>query len=90
MIYGKKVHCQFGIQSIFRNFDNDGFVDLMVSGTRQRLFRNNGDGTFSRLSNPFTSNAMDSFAIGDLNSDGYLDLYAGYGQLFNRLATPQS
>ena len=26
---------------------------------------------------------MESFAIGDLNSDGYLDLYAGYAALFN-------
>jgi hypothetical protein len=73
----------FGIQAIFRDFNNDGFVDLMVSGTEQRLFRNNGDRTFTRLPNPFTSNAMESFAIGDLNSDGYLDLYAGYAELFN-------
>ena len=73
----------FGIQAIFRDFDNDGFVDLLVSGSEQRLFRNNGDSTFSRLPNPFTSNAMESFAIGDLNSDGYLDVYAGYARLFN-------
>lgn len=72
-----------GIQAIFRDFDNDGFVDLLLSGTEQRLFRNNGDSTFTRLPNPFTSNAMESFAIGDLNSDGYLDIYAGYANLFN-------
>ncbi|MEM9819885.1 MAG: GEVED domain-containing protein, partial [Bacteroidota bacterium] len=73
----------FGIQAIFRDFDNDGFVDLLISGTEQRLFHNDGDGTFTRLANPFTNNAMESFAIGDLNSDGYLDIYAGYANLFN-------
>ncbi len=73
----------FGIQAIFRDFDNDGFVDLLVAGTEQRLFRNNGDSTFTRLANPFTSDAMESFAVGDLNSDGYLDIYAGYANLFN-------
>ena len=73
----------FGIQSVFRDFDNDGFVDLLLAGSDQRLFKNNGDGTFSRLPNPFTSNAMESYAVGDLNSDGYLDIYAGYANIFN-------
>ncbi len=73
----------FGIQCSFRDFDNDGFVDLAIAGSDQRLFKNNGDGTFSRLANPFTNNPMESFAIGDLNSDGYLDIYAGYARIFN-------
>ena len=73
----------FGIQSVFRDFDNDGFVDLLLAGSDQRLFKNNGDGTFSRLPNPFSSNAMESYAVGDLNSDGYLDIYAGYANIFN-------
>ena len=74
----------FGIQAIFRDFDNDGFVDLLIAGDlQQRLFRNNGDSTFTRLPNPFTSNPMESCAVGDLNSDGYLDIYAGYAMIFN-------
>ena len=73
----------FGIQTIFRDFDNDGFVDLLLAGSQQRLFKNNGDSTFTRLPNPFTSNPMESCAVGDLNSDGYLDIYAGYAMIFN-------
>jgi len=49
----------FGIQSLFRDFDNDGFVDLIVTGTEHRLFKNNGNGTFSRLTNPFGINDIE-------------------------------
>ena len=73
----------FGIQTVFRDFDNDGFVDLLIAGSAQRLFKNNGDSTFTRVQNPFTSNAMESCAVGDLNADGYLDIYAGYARIFN-------
>ena len=73
----------FGIQVVFRDFDNDCFVDLLIGGSEQRYFKNNGDGTFSRITGLFGSNDMESFAIGDLNRDGYLDVYAGYANLFN-------
>ncbi|HFB99236.1 MAG TPA: hypothetical protein ENJ53_00390, partial [Phaeodactylibacter sp.] len=72
----------FGIQGIFRDFDNDGFVDLIVTGTQHRMFKNNGDQTFTEIANPFTSNWIESLAIGDLNGDGFLDIYAGYANLF--------
>jgi len=72
----------FGIQGIFRDFDNDGFVDLIVTGTEHRVFQNNGNKTFTEIANPFTSNWIESLAIGDLNSDGFLDVYAGYANLF--------
>ena len=71
----------FIVQAVFEDFNNDGYVDLMVSGTNHFLFYNNGDGTFSRT-NPFGSQQIESFAIGDLNSDGFTDVYAGYANLF--------
>ena len=77
----------FGIQGIFRDFDNDGFVDLVVTGTQHRMFKNNGNSTFTQVVNPFTSNWMESLAIGDLNSDGFLDIYAGYANLFTSPST---
>ena len=78
-----------GIQGIFRDFNNDGFVDLLVSGTAHYLFYNNGDGTFTETPNPFNSNDIESFALGDLNQDGFIDVYAGYAQIFNTPTTIQ-
>ncbi len=71
------------IQGIFRDFDNDGFVDLLVAGTHDYLFHNNGNKTFTSISGVFDGNQIESFAVGDLNHDGFQDIYAGYGQIFN-------
>ncbi len=78
-----------GIQGIFRDFNNDGFVDLLVSGTEHYLFYNDGDRTFTLAANPFNSNDIESFALGDLNQDGFIDVYAGYAQIFNSPTTIQ-
>lgn len=71
------------IQSIFRDFDNDGFIDLLITGGNQYVIaRNNGDLTFSDAGNSFGTYGMNSFACGDLNHDGFVDVYAtegGYG-----------
>lgn len=66
------------IQCIMRDMDNDGFIDLLISG---RYFENNGDKTFTEKQNPFGSNH--TMAVGDLNEDGFIDMIAGYGFGFN-------
>jgi enediyne biosynthesis protein E4 len=61
------------------DFDNDGFPDVAVTGYGGlQLLHNNGDGTFTDVTlytklndSSWSTNA----AWGDLNSDGYLDLY---------------
>ncbi len=71
------------VQGIFRDFDNDGFVDIIVAGTRHHMFRNNGDGTFSDIgAGAFGAVQMESYAVGDLNHDGKLDVYGGYAQIY--------
>ncbi len=73
------------IQAAMKDFDNDGFVDVFVTGSDGALFRNNGDKTFTKIENS-SSNLLgdeNSFAVGDLNHDGFLDLMIGYGTGFN-------
>lgn len=71
-------------QSKMADFDNDGWVDVLITGSSgnsnsARLFRNNGNNTFSPMASAFPTNkALHSFGIGDLNHDGKLDIYAGY------------
>ena len=72
------------------DYDNDGFVDLMATnimrtvheGSPSILFRNNGDGTLSRvrdavmeLDNPSTGASP---LWGDHDNDGDLDLFINY------------
>ncbi|MEM6965551.1 MAG: FG-GAP-like repeat-containing protein, partial [Bacteroidota bacterium] len=70
------------IQGIMRDFDNDGWVDILVSGTKHHLFLNNGDTTFTEVMGLFDFNDIQSYALGDLNSDGFVDIYAGYALIF--------
>lgn len=75
------------LQGVFRDFDNDGFVDILVAGDEHYIFRNNGDKTFSAIANPFDNNEMESFALGDLNGDGFQDVYAGYALVYTDPST---
>src|SRR6266568_7217068 len=67
------------------DYDNDGFIDLFVttavsSSTSDHnfLYRNNGDGTFSTITNSTLVMDLGSFwgcAWGDYDNDGNLDLF---------------
>jgi tetratricopeptide (TPR) repeat protein len=75
---------------IFGDFDNDGWLDFYAisSGTgdqADRLWRNRGDGTFEDVTvtagNVRDECSSEGAAWGDLNNDGFLDLYvANYEQ----------
>ncbi len=78
-----------GFQGIFRDFNNDGYVDLLFAGSKHFLFYNNGDRTFSAAS-PFNAEQIQSFAIGDLNHDGFLDVYTGYSEFSVPSSTPDA
>lgn len=76
-----------GIQTLFADFDNDTFVDLVVTGRngQHRLYMNNGDSTFTAEDAPFPTGGpgIQSAVIGDLNNDGFLDLVAGFATGYN-------
>jgi hypothetical protein len=67
------------------DYDNDGFLDLFVAngpasgpGQNNFLYRNNGDGTFGRVtSGPVVNDGAisDGCAWGDYNNDGFVDLF---------------
>lgn len=73
----------FFLQAILKDFDNDGYVDLIYSGGTDAYFKNNGDNTFTEVPDMFPNDdTMHSFAVGDFDKDGFLDLYASYGNTY--------
>ena len=79
----------YSMGSCFADYDNDGYPDLyVVKGGREeiepnRLMRNNGDGTFTDVTDKAGVGAkMFTYAAAwaDYDRDGFLDLYlANYG-----------
>jgi hypothetical protein len=71
----------YGMAAVAADFDNDGFVDLFVTGYgRAILYHNRGDGTFEDV----TAKAgikVDGWSIGaawlDYDRDGCVDLFVG-------------
>ncbi|HZV71677.1 MAG TPA: FG-GAP-like repeat-containing protein [Saprospiraceae bacterium] len=72
-----------GLQGMIRDFDNDGWQDILVSGDLVEFWRNNGDHTFTRQQ-PFGNNIFGTYALGDLNHDGFTDIYASTVIPFNQ------
>jgi hypothetical protein len=78
------VPCAFG------DYDADGFIDLFVATVNANpdvLYRNNGDGTFARLTQvlagPIVSTPGESLgcAWADYDNDGFLDMFVANGGL---------
>ena len=71
----------YGMAAIAADFDNDGFIDLFVTGYgRAILYHNNGDGTFTDVTAKAGIN-VDGWSISsawlDYDRDGCVDLFVG-------------
>ncbi len=93
---GSGLNIRSAIASAWGDYNNDGFLDLIVTpfvndnDGRLKLFRNNGDNTFTNVSveaNIDTNYDGTSRALvwGDVDNDGYLDLLMGSRTLGQRL-----
>ena len=77
----------------FCDFNNDGFVDLAISGVTDAfeykcsIYKNNGDNTFSEVASPVENMAYGSVLWADFDNDGKPDLYVtGINQSGTRVA----
>ncbi|MCI4670108.1 MAG: FG-GAP-like repeat-containing protein [Bacteroidia bacterium] len=70
--------------ALWADFDNDGWLDLFLAnrkGVDDMLYKNNGDGSFSDVSiQAGIQHKGDPFAAitGDVDNDGYLDIYIAH------------
>ena len=62
------------------DYNNDGYLDILLTGLSteigsvSKIYKNNGDGTFSQTSIPLANVDEGSAAWGDYNNDGYPDI----------------
>ncbi|MBI3510902.1 MAG: VCBS repeat-containing protein [Bacteroidetes bacterium] len=82
----------FGENATFQDFNNDGYLDLMISGSNHLVYMNNGNHTFTALANPFpySTNQITAHGVGDLNNDGFLDVYASYCDIYQTANTSRN
>ena len=82
-VNGGLAHEGADLCATFADYDNDGYADLFVATTSGILvFRNQGDETFSRVSDPIGLEHADhvtKLLFADFDQDGDLDLLAAQG-----------
>jgi hypothetical protein len=87
-VYGIMKYANGGVSAV--DYDNDGWYDIFFcDGASSRLYRNNGDGTFTDVTAkaglPVDLPGVAVAIFADFNNDGHKDLFLGVGTGPNRL-----
>ncbi len=69
----------FAYQVVMRDFDNNGYQDILITGGKDVMLWNHGGFNFEMQASPFIHYNMISLAVGDVNRDGFLDVLGVYG-----------
>ena len=72
----------FAYQCFFADFDNNGWLDIFVSSPDNSYILYNESMCFSLSTLTHNGSQPFSGVTGDLNDDGFLDLYLGFAQSF--------
>lgn len=67
-----------GLQLSIVDLNNDGLLDIVVAGSNDMILLNKGAFQFDVYNDPFGLKNASSFAIGDINADGYMDVCLTY------------
>ncbi|HMQ07640.1 MAG TPA: FG-GAP-like repeat-containing protein [Saprospiraceae bacterium] len=70
----------FAFQVMTADLDNNGFEDVLFTGDRDFVLRNTGNFQFELVYFTFSTQRIHSAAIGDINGDGFVDVYTSFGQ----------
>jgi hypothetical protein len=81
----------FGMNVVCEDFNNDTYIDIFMSGDDHHMYINNGDFTFHEDLGGlvYSTYTVTSQAIGDLNHDGKMDIYASYCNVYNSPSSRQ-
>ena len=72
-----------GFQGFFADLDNDGLVDIIIAGDSDYILWNKGGLKFETENNPTDGQfEFASLALGDSNSDGFMDILGSYSSGF--------
>lgn len=74
-LYTFKIDSSESVAVAAADFDEDGYLDLVVSGEPNlHVLKGDGQGGFSPLSRPPGGQQPNDFALADLNEDGHIDI----------------